>query len=125
MTENELSKVIVNTCFEIHKGVGPGMFESVYEEILYFELSNLGLNIKRQVTLPIVWKNLKIDKAFVADLIIDNKVIIEVKSVEKLSPVHEKQLISYLKLSDLKLGLLVNFNESLIKNGIKRIVNGL
>ena len=125
MTENELSKIIVNTCYNIHVELGPGLFESVYEEILYFELVSQGLKVERQKAIPVVWKNLKMEIGFRADLIVEDKVIIELKSVEAIAPVHKKQLLTYLKLTDLKLGLLINFNEKLIKTGITRIVNNL
>lgn len=125
MTENELSKIIVDICYKIHTELGPGLFEFVYEEILYHELSKAGLNVKRQSPIAVSWDNLKMDHGFRADLIVENKVIIEVKSIEAIAPVHQKQLLTYLKLTDLKLGLLVNFNVALIKNGIQRIVNNL
>lgn len=125
MTENEISKIVVNACFEIHKKLGPGLFESVYEEILFYELNKLGLEVKRQIILPVKWKELNLDKGFVADLVVNDKLIIELKSVEKISSLHQKQLLTYLKLSDMKLGLLINFNVNLIKNGIQRVVNGL
>ena len=125
MTENELSKIIVNTCYNIHIELGPGLFESVYEEILYYELKNSGLHVERQKEIPVIWKELKMGLGFRADLIVENKVIIELKSIEFINPIHQKQLLTYLKLTDLKLGLLINFNERLIKNGITRIVNNL
>ncbi|MGB1248548.1 MAG: GxxExxY protein [Chitinophagales bacterium] len=125
MTENELSKIIVNTCFEIHSTLGPGLFESVYEEILFFELEKQGLKVDRQKAISIIWKGVKMDKGFYADLIVENKVLIELKSVEKVTKVHQKQVQTYLKLTGIKLGLLINFNESLIKHGIQRIVNNL
>lgn len=125
MTENEISKIIVNTCFQIHIELGPGLLESVYEEILSFELLNLGLTIQRQKALPVIWKTLNMNLGFRADLIVENKVIVEIKSVETIAPVHAKQLLTYLKITGLKLGLLVNFNEPLIKNGITRVVNNL
>jgi len=125
MTENELSKIIVNACYNIHVELGPGLLESVYEEILYYELIKLGLNIERQKAIPLVWKNIKMKAGFRADLIVENKVIIELKSVETIAPVHPKQLLTYLKITNLKLGLLINFNEKLIKDGITRIVNNL
>lgn len=125
MTENEISKIVVNACFEVHKKLGPGLFESVYEEILFYELNKLGLEVKRQIILPVKWKELNLDKGFVADLVVNDKLIIELKSVEKISSLHQKQLLTYLKLSDMKLGLLINFNVNLIKNGIQRVVNGL
>ena len=125
MIENELSGVIVDCCFQIHKGLGPGIFESVYENILAYELKKAGLRIKRQHPIPVIWDGVKMDQGFRADIIVENKVIIEIKSVEYIAAVHKKQLLTYLKLTDLKLGLLVNFNEALIKDGIYRIANGL
>jgi GxxExxY protein len=125
MNENQLSKIIVNTAYQIHTQLGPGLLESVYEEIMYFELKKQNLNIDRQKPIPVVWDDLKMKLGFRADLIVNNKVIVELKSVENIAPVHPKQVLTYLKLTDLKLGLLINFNESLIKNGITRIVNNL
>ena len=125
MTENELSRIIVNVAYQIHSKLGPGLFESVYEEIMYFELIRLGLNVERQKGIPVIWNETKMEIGFRADLIIENKVIIELKSVESLAPVHSKQVLTYLKLTDTKLGLLINFNENLIKDGIHRIVNNL
>lgn len=125
MTENEISKIVVNTCYEIHVELGPGLFESVYEEILFFELKSQGLKVERQKAIPVVWKGREMEIGFRADLVVENKVIVEMKSVESISPVHKKQLLTYLKLTDLKLGLLINFNEKLIKNGITRIANNL
>jgi len=125
MHENEISKIIVDVCYKIHTTLGSGLFESVYEEILEHELINRGLKIKRQQAIPVVWDDIKFDHGFRADLIVENKVIIEIKSVESIAPVHHKQLLTYLKLTDMKLGLLINFNEALIKHGIHRIVNNL
>lgn len=125
MTENYLSAKIVNACFQVHKNLGPGLFESVYEECLYFELIQEGILVARQKELPVVYKSIRMDIGFKTDLIIENKVIVEIKSVETIAPVHHKQLLTYLKLTGIKLGLLVNFNEALIKNGIQRIVNNL
>ena len=125
MTENELSKVIVNTAYQIHTQLGPGLLESVYEEIMYFELKKQGLQVERQKAIPVMWNGLKMEIGFRADLIVENKVIIELKSVESLAPVHSKQLLTYLKLTDLKLGLLINYNENLIKDAVHRIVNNL
>ena len=125
MTENEIAKEIVDASFEIHTKLGPGLFESVYEEVLFDELDNRGFFLERQVEVPIFWNQKKMRKGFVADLIVEESVIIEIKSVEKLANVHYKQLLTYLKLTDIKLGLLINFNEAYIKNGIKRIVNNL
>lgn len=125
MTENEISSLIVDTCFHIHSELGAGLFESVYEEILCFELKEKGLIVSRQPEIPVHWKGRRMDVGFRADLVIEKKVIIEIKSVETILPVHKKQVLTYLKLSGLKLGLLINFNEALIKNGITRIVNNL
>lgn len=125
MGENDLSKIIVDKCYKIHTQLGPGLFESVYEEILGRELIKENLLIERQKGIPVVWDEVKTEIGFRADLIVENKVIIEIKSVEVLAPVHHKQLLTYLRLTNLKLGLLINFNEALIKDGIKRIVNGL
>ncbi len=125
MTENEIAKIIVNTAYNIHVKLGPGLLESVYEEILYYELNKENLMVERQKAIPVIWEKKKMEIAFRADLIVENKVIIELKSVERIAPVHPKQLLTYLKTTNLKLGLLINFNEKLIKNGITRIVNNL
>ena len=125
MTENELSKIIVDCCFKIHTKLGPGLLESVYEEILTYELKNTGLRIMRQQGLPVHYDELKMDLGFRADIIVEDKVIIELKSIEAIAPVHLKQLLTYLKITGIKLGLLINFNEALIKDGIKRVVNNL
>ena len=125
MTENELAKIVVDACYHIHTGLGPGLLESVYEAVLTKELEKRGLRIQRQQPVPIIWENMTFDEGFRADLIIDDKLIIELKSVERLAPVHGKQLLTYLRLTHTRLGLLVNFGEALIKDGIKRVVNGL
>ncbi|MBS1916445.1 MAG: GxxExxY protein [Bacteroidetes bacterium] len=126
MNENELCTIILDVAFDMHKTLGPGLFESVYEEIMFYELNHqYKINVQRQQAIPVIWKNLKMDIGFRSDLIIDNKVIVELKSAETLSPIHAKQLLTYLKLTGLKLGLLINFNEALLKDGIKRIVNNL
>ena len=125
MTENELSRIIVDCCFNIHTRLGPGLLESVYEEVLSYELRKSGLEFKRQLDVPVTYEDVKLDAGFRADIIVEDKVIIELKSVENIMPVHKKQLLTYLKLANMKLGLLVNFNENLIKNGITRIVNDL
>lgn len=125
MTENEIAKIVVNTCYNIHVKLGPGLLESVYEEILFFELVNLGLKVERQKAIPVIWKDIKIKIGFRVDLVIENKVILELKSVEKIAAVHPKQLLTYLRVTDMKLGLLINFKEKLIKDGITRVVNNL
>ena len=125
LTENEISKIVVDRCFKIHQQYGPGLFESVYEEIFCYELSKTEIPFARQMGVPLVHEQIKMDIGFRADIIIDKKVILELKSVETLAPVHFKQLLTYLKLTDIKLGLLINFNVNLIKDGIHRIVNKL
>lgn len=125
MTENEIAKIIVDCCFKIHTKLGPGLLESVYKEILCYELTNRNLKYKRQKGLPVLYNDLKMDLGFRADIIVENKVIIELKSLETLAPVHSKLLLTFLKITDLKLGLLINFGSALIKNGIHRIVNNL
>ncbi|MFI0430495.1 GxxExxY protein [Mariniflexile sp. HMF6888] len=123
--ENYLASIIVDCCYHIHVSLGPGLLESVYEEILFSELTERGFKVERQKQLPVIWKNKTLDLGFRTDLIVENKVIIEIKSVLEIHPVYPKQLLTYLKLSGLKLGLLINFNSPLIKTGITRIVNGL
>ena len=125
MTENEISKVVVDLCFKIHKQYGPGLFESVYEELFCYELSKTGLRHKRQHPVPLIHEDIKMEIGFRADVIIEDKVIVELKSVEALADIHYKQVQTYLKLSGCKLGLLINFNVPLIKDGIHRIVNNL
>jgi GxxExxY protein len=123
--ENEIATIIVDTCFKIHTELGPGLFESVYEEILEYELFNKGLKVERQKPIPVIWKDIKMEVGFRADLIVENLVVVEIKSIDLIAPVHKKQLLTYLRLTNKKLGLLINFNEALIKNGITRIVNNL
>lgn len=125
MTENEIARTIVDKCYHIHVELGPGLLESVYEEVLCYELEQEGLEFKRQINLPVFYKGIEMEAGFRADLIVENKVIVELKSVKKLEPVHPKQVLTYLKITELKLGLLINFNEAFIKNGITRIVNKL
>jgi GxxExxY protein len=123
--ENEIARIVVDKCFTIHKKLGPGLFESVYEEILGYELETAGLLIQKQKIIEVVYEDIIIERGFKADIIVENKVILELKAVENILPVHQKQLLTYLKLTDLKLGLLINFDVALIKNGIQRIVNKL
>ena len=125
MNENELSKVIVDICYRIHTKLGPGLLESVYEAILFYELNAINIKVERQKPIPVIWNEIHLDIGFRSDLIVENKVIIEIKSVDQISNVHPKQLLTYLKITKLKLGLLINFNENLIRNGITRIVNNL
>ncbi|HEY6504643.1 MAG TPA: GxxExxY protein, partial [Chitinophagaceae bacterium] len=126
MTENEIAKIVLDVAFKIHKELGPGLFESVYEAVMEHELVNeYKLDVQRQRPIPVVWKGVKLELGFRADLIVGNKVIVELKSIEALAPVHPKQVLTHLRLTGIKLGLLINFNEELLKNGIKRIVNNL
>ncbi|CAG0972715.1 hypothetical protein ARNL5_01818 [Anaerolineae bacterium] len=125
MTENDISAIIVDSCLKIHTSLGPGLLESVYEEVLCYELRKNGLKFERQKPIGVFYDSVKMDIGFIADIIAEEKVIIEIKSIETVKAVHHKQLITYLKLTDKKLGLLVNFNVNLIKDGIKRIVNNL
>ena len=125
MTGNAIAKEIVDAAFRIHTTLGPGLLESVYDAVLAFELDRRGLRTVRQQPIPVVYETVRIDTGFRADLIVEDKVIVEIKSVEVLAPVHKKQLLTYLRLADKRLGLLINFQVALIKDGIHRIVNGL
>jgi GxxExxY protein len=125
MTENEIAKEIVDSALRIHTILGPGLLESVYEAVLAHELKKRGLQVERQKPLPVVYEDLRLEEGFRADLIVSGSVIVELKSVEAVAPVHKKQLLTYLRLADKKLGLLINFGEARIKNGISRVVNGL
>ncbi len=125
MTENELSRIIVDSAFKIHNDLGPGLFESVYEATMAHELFRRKCSVVCQRGVPVIYDDVKLDLGFRADIIVDRKVIIEVKSIEAIAPVHAKQLRTYLRLTDLRLGLLINFNVNLIKDGIKRVVNNL
>ncbi|WP_456314677.1 GxxExxY protein [Pseudomonas shirazensis] len=125
MTENEISAIVVDVCYKMHVKLGPGLLESVYETILFYELTKKGLFVERQKILPVVWDEIKLDIGFRTDLIIENKLILEIKSIEKITEVHAKQIMTYLKITKMKLGLLINFNVPLIKFGITRIVNNL
>ena len=124
MTENEIGKVIVNCAVQIHKELGPGLFESVYEVILAHELVQLGLRVERQVPVAIEFHGMTFNEGFRADLIVEGKVIVELKSVEAVSKAHKKQVLTYLKLTGMKLGYLLNFGDALMKDGISRILNG-
>ena len=125
MNENRIAAAIVDAAFKIHTTLGPGLFESVYETVLEYELQRRGLRVQHQVGLPVYYEGVKLELGFRVDLIVADKVIIEIKSVETLAPVHRKQLETYLRLMDLRLGLLINFNVELIKDGIQRVVNRL
>lgn len=124
MKENDIGTVIVDCAIQLHRALGPGLLETVYEVVLARYLEKHGLAVNRQVAIPIEFEGEEFDEGFRADLIVEDKVIIELKSVERASPVHKKQLLTYLKLSGLKLGYLLNFGDELMKNGITRIING-
>jgi len=125
MTENEISEKIIGSAIQVHRELGPGLLESSYLECLYFELIQSGLYVEKQKPLPLVYKEVRLDCGYRIDLLVENKVIIEVKSVEALNDIHMAQVLTYLKLSGSKLGLLMNFNVVLLKQGVKRIVNNL
>jgi GxxExxY protein len=125
MTENEVAKAIVDAAFKIHSTLGPGLLESVYEALLARELENRGLRVLRQHPVPVVYEGLHLREGFRADLIVEGLVIVELKSVDELAPIHWKQLLTYLRLANKRLGLLINFNVELIKDGIRRVVNDL
>ena len=125
MTENEISYKIIGAAIELHKNIGAGLLESAYEAALAHDLRELGLDVKQQVPMPFLYKEVKQDIGYRIDLLVENKIIIEIKSLENLAPVHFAQTLTYLKLSGLKLGLLINFNTKIVKEGINRIVNNL
>jgi len=125
MTENEIGKIVVDCALKVHKELGPGLLESTYEACLLFELKNKGLKVVQQKALPVIYQDVKLECGYRIDLIIEDKVIIEIKTVETLNEVHMAQIITYLRLSGCKLGFLINFNVALIKKGIKRVVNNL
>jgi len=125
MTENEISEKVIGICIKVHKYFGPGLFESIYEEAICTELIMTEIPFTRQQEIDVYYNGVLLNVAFRADIIVDNKVIIEIKSIESLAPVHKKQVITYLRLTDLKLGLLINFNVNLLKEGIFRLVNNL
>lgn len=124
MDENEISKFVFESALKIHKVLGPGLLESAYEECLFYELKKSGLKIEKQKQLPLVYEEVRLDVGYRIDIIIEDKFIVEIKSVEALTDVHLAQLLTYLKLSNCKLGLLINFNVSLLKNGVRRVING-
>lgn len=125
MTENEIARIVVDAAFQLHRRLGPGLLESVYEVLLAHDLKRQGLCVARQVAIPIEYESVRFDEGFRADMVIEDKVILELKSVEQVVNVHKKQLLTYLRLADKRLGLLINFGEEVIRNGICRVVNGL
>ena len=125
MDENEIAKIVIDAAMTVHRKLGPGLLESVYERTLAHEIKKAGLRVTTQVPIPIHYDDMVFDEAFRADMIVEKKVIIELKSVERVKPVHKKQLLTYLRLADKRLGLLLNFGTALLKEGITRIVNNL
>ena len=123
--ENELAKIVLDICFEIHRELGPGLLESVYEEILCYELALRGIPFERQKGMSVIWKNIKMDLGYRSDIIVDKVLLIELKSVETMAKVFSKITLTYLRLSKIRLGLLINFNNELLKDGISRIANNL
>lgn len=125
LTENELSNIIIGFAIEVHNQLGPGLLESAYQECLCYELINAGLDVKKEISLPIVYKGITLDHGYRIDLLVNNKVVIELKTVEQFTDVHFAQVLTYLKLGNYKLGLLLNFHVSSLKHGIKRVANQL
>lgn len=124
-TLNLLTEKIIGCAIDVHKGIGPGLLESAYEECLCYELSQAGLAFSRQVPLPVVYKDVKLDCGYRLDIFVEDKVILEIKAVDKIIPIHDAQLLSYLRMLDRKVGLILNFHSAVMKHGIKRIVNNL
>jgi GxxExxY protein len=124
MNENEISKVIFDSGLKVHRQLGAGLLESAYEECLYYELQKSGLLIEKQKPMPLIYDDIKLDIGYRIDLLVERKVVVEIKSVESLNEIHIAQVLTYLKLSNCKLGLLINFNSVLFKNGVKRLING-
>jgi GxxExxY protein len=122
MLENEISKEIIGGAIEVHRQLGPGLLESAYQECLYYELIQRGLMVQKEVPRPLVYKDIKLDHGYRIDLLVENKVVVEVKTVEAFTDVHLAQILTYLKLGDYKLGLLINFHVKMLKDGIRRVV---
>ena len=125
MTHNEITRTVIDAAIEIHRKLGPGLLESVYLVVLAHELRKRGLQVEKEVAIPVVWDNIRFEVGFRADLIVEGMVIVELKSIETVLPVHLKTLLTYLRLADKRLGLLLNFREEVLKEGIHRVVNGL
>jgi GxxExxY protein len=125
VTENEVGTIVVDAAIQVHRTLGPGLLESVYEVVLAHELTRRGLQVERQVIVPIVYEGIQFDEGFRADIIVNGKVVLELKSVERVTPAHKKQIQTYLRLTNCKLGYLLNFGTALMKDGITRAVNGL
>ena len=125
MTENEISKIVIGLAIEVHRSLGPGLLENAYKECLFYKINQYGLFVEKEKALPLLFEEVKLDCGYRVDLLVENKFIIELKSVESLHEIHLAQTLTYLKLGNYKLGLLINFNELLLKNGIRRVVNNL
>lgn len=125
MSENDLSRIVFNLALKVHQTLGPGLLESAYEECLFYELRKLGLFVEKQKALPLIYEEVKLDVGYRLDILVENKLILEIKAVDCLNEVHFAQLLTYLKLTNCKLGLLINFNVALLKHGVKRIANNL
>ena len=123
MNENQITGAIIAAAIKIHQALGPGLLESVYQNILAYELKKEGFRVEKEVPIPVEWDHIKFDIGFRADLIVDGKIVVELKSVEEIKDVHKKQLLTYLKLTNTQVGLLINFNQSVLKDGITRVVN--
>lgn len=124
MNENQISKIVFETGLQVHRSLGPGLLESAYQECLYYELNKLNIAVEKQKPLPLIYEEVKLEIGYRMDLLIEKKVVVEVKSVEALNDLHMAQILTYLKLSKCNLGLLINFNTILFKNGVKRVING-
>ena len=124
MTENEIASVVFESALKVHKKLGPGLLESAYEECMFYELKKANLKVEKQKALPLIYDDVRLDVGYRLDLIIEDKFIVEIKSVEKLNDIHLAQILTYLRLSNCKLGLLINFNVILLKDGVKRVING-
>lgn len=124
MTENEIASIVFESALKVHKRLGPGLLESAYEECMFYELKKTNLKVEKQKALPLIYDEVRLDVGYRLDLIIEDKFIVEIKSVENLNDLHLAQILTYLRLSNCKLGLLINFNVILLKNGVKRVING-
>ena len=124
MTENEIASIVFQSALKVHKRLGPGLLESAYEECMFYELKKTNLKVEKQKALPLIYDEVRLDIGYRLDLIIEDKFIVEIKAVESLNDIHLAQILTYLRLSDCKLGMLINFNVTLLKNGVKRVING-
>ena len=124
MTENEIASIVFESALKVHKRLGPGLLESAYEECMFYELKKKNLKVEKQKALPLIYDEVRLDIGYRLDLIIEDKFIVEIKAVESLNDIHLAQILTYLRLSDCKLGMLINFNVTLLKNGVKRVING-